>query len=109
MRRGAEDHARDAVAVVENLSGRTATAFMSNNHIEPDFAVETFRLAPLPIVAKQLPLEADAVGADTRWESQPDIAGRQPARQHLELEQRLSGARRRDPLPPLALYAPSIS
>jgi uncharacterized protein YbcI len=38
----------DAVAAVESLSGRTVTAFMSNNHIDPDVAVETFVLEPLP-------------------------------------------------------------
>ena len=37
----------DAVAAVESLSGRTVTAFMSNNHIDPDVAVETFVLKPL--------------------------------------------------------------
>jgi uncharacterized protein YbcI len=38
----------DAVAAVERLSGRTVRAFMSNNHVDPDLAVETFVLAPLP-------------------------------------------------------------
>jgi uncharacterized protein YbcI len=38
----------DAIAAVESLSGRTVTAFMSNNHIDPDVAVETFVLEPLP-------------------------------------------------------------
>jgi uncharacterized protein YbcI len=38
----------EVVAAVEGLSGRTVTAFMSNNHIDPDVAVETFVLAPLP-------------------------------------------------------------
>lgn len=38
----------DAVAAVERLSGRTVTAFMSNNHIDPDLAVETFVLVPPP-------------------------------------------------------------
>jgi uncharacterized protein YbcI len=38
----------DAVAAVESLSGRTVTAFMSNNHVDPDVAVETFLLEPLP-------------------------------------------------------------
>lgn len=38
----------DAVAAVERLSGRTVRAFMSNNHIDPDIAVETFVLAPVP-------------------------------------------------------------
>jgi uncharacterized protein YbcI len=38
----------DAIAVVQELSGRTVTAFMSNNHINPDLAVETFVLEPRP-------------------------------------------------------------
>jgi uncharacterized protein YbcI len=37
----------EAVATIERLSGRTVSAFMSNNHIDPDLAVETFVLAPL--------------------------------------------------------------
>jgi uncharacterized protein YbcI len=35
-----------AISAVEGLSGRTVTAFMSNNHIDPDLAVETFVLVP---------------------------------------------------------------
>ena len=34
----------DAVAAIERLSGREVAAFMSNNHIDPDMAVETFVL-----------------------------------------------------------------
>jgi hypothetical protein len=36
----------DAVAVVEGVTGRSVTAFMSDNHIDPDIAVETFVLEP---------------------------------------------------------------
>jgi uncharacterized protein YbcI len=36
----------DAIAMVETVSGRAVTAFMSTNHIDPDLAVETFVLAP---------------------------------------------------------------
>ena len=36
----------DLVAAVERLSGRTVVAFMSDNHIDPDIATETFLLAP---------------------------------------------------------------
>jgi uncharacterized protein YbcI len=36
----------EAITAVEGLSGRTVSAFMSNNHIDPDLAVETFVLAP---------------------------------------------------------------
>jgi uncharacterized protein YbcI len=35
-----------AIGAVESLSGRTVKAFMSNNHIDPDVAVETFVLEP---------------------------------------------------------------
>jgi uncharacterized protein YbcI len=38
----------EAIQAVETLSGRTVAAFMSNNHIDPDLAVETFVLAPAP-------------------------------------------------------------
>jgi uncharacterized protein YbcI len=38
----------DAISAIEGLSGRTVTAFMSNNHIDPDLAVETFVLVPPP-------------------------------------------------------------
>jgi uncharacterized protein YbcI len=38
----------EAITAVEGLSGRTVSAFMSNNHIDPDLAVETFVLVPPP-------------------------------------------------------------
>jgi uncharacterized protein YbcI len=34
------------IAAVERLSGRTVFAFLSDNHIDPDVAVESFVLAP---------------------------------------------------------------
>jgi uncharacterized protein YbcI len=34
----------ELVASVEDLTGRSVTAFMSTNHIDPDLAVETFVL-----------------------------------------------------------------
>ncbi|HEX5857597.1 MAG TPA: Na-translocating system protein MpsC family protein [Microbacterium sp.] len=34
------------IGVVERLSGRTVTAFISNYHVGPDLAVELFLLAP---------------------------------------------------------------
>jgi uncharacterized protein YbcI len=43
-----ESMAREAVSLVEDLSGRRVTAFMSNNHIDPDLAVEIFILQPEP-------------------------------------------------------------
>jgi uncharacterized protein YbcI len=37
----------DAVAAVEQLTGRSVTAFMSANHIDPDLAAEIFVLKPV--------------------------------------------------------------
>lgn len=36
----------EAVEIVQEITGRTVTAFMSTNHIDPDLAVEVFVLAP---------------------------------------------------------------
>jgi uncharacterized protein YbcI len=36
----------DLIAGVERVMGRKVVAFMSDNHIDPDFAVEVFVLAP---------------------------------------------------------------
>ena len=47
----------EAIAMVERVSGRTVTAFMSTNHIDPDLAIETFVLAPSPVEA---PADPDA-------------------------------------------------
>jgi uncharacterized protein YbcI len=45
-----ESMAQEAISVVEELSGRSVMAFMSNNHIDPDLAVEIFVLQPAPYV-----------------------------------------------------------
>jgi uncharacterized protein YbcI len=37
----------DFVNQVERITGRTVDAFLSDNHIDPDIAIETFVLAPL--------------------------------------------------------------
>ena len=37
----------DAIAAVEEISQRQVVAFMSNNHIDPDLAVEVFVLEPV--------------------------------------------------------------
>jgi len=42
-----ESMAEEAIGVVEALSGRQVAAFMSNNSIDPDLAVEIFALEPL--------------------------------------------------------------
>jgi uncharacterized protein YbcI len=36
------------VASVEEITGRTVLAFLSDNHVDPDYAVESFVLAPVP-------------------------------------------------------------
>jgi len=41
----------DLVAAVERLTGRTVTAFMSDQHANPDLSVEVFVLEPEPPVA----------------------------------------------------------
>lgn len=38
----------DLIASVEKLTGRVVIAFFSANHIEPDAALESFLLAPVP-------------------------------------------------------------
>jgi uncharacterized protein YbcI len=43
-----ESMAQEAISIVEELSGRRVTAFMSNNYIDPDLAVEIFILQPAP-------------------------------------------------------------
>jgi uncharacterized protein YbcI len=37
---------KDLVAGVEEISGRKVIAFLSDNHIDPDIAIETFVLEP---------------------------------------------------------------
>jgi uncharacterized protein YbcI len=37
---------KDLVAIVESCSGRSVLAFVSENHIDPDIAVECFVMAP---------------------------------------------------------------
>jgi uncharacterized protein YbcI len=47
-RRAIQDTLEDeAIALVEELTDRDVVAFVSNNHIDPDLAVETFILAPI--------------------------------------------------------------
>jgi uncharacterized protein YbcI len=43
-----ESMAEEAIRAVEELTGRQVAAFMSNNSIDPDLAVETFVLHPSP-------------------------------------------------------------
>ena len=38
---------------IEELTGRKVIGFMSDNHIDPDLAVEVFVLEPLPPAAQQ--------------------------------------------------------
>jgi uncharacterized protein YbcI len=39
---------QDLVALVEDATGRKVRAFLSDNHMNPDIAVESFVLEPLP-------------------------------------------------------------
>jgi uncharacterized protein YbcI len=49
IRKAFQDTMReDFVAGIEALTGREVAAFMSDNHIDPDVAVESFVLKPLP-------------------------------------------------------------
>jgi uncharacterized protein YbcI len=47
MRKAFQNSMReDAIEVVEQLTGRRVLAFLSDNHIDPDLAVETFVFEP---------------------------------------------------------------
>ena len=59
----------DAISAVEELSGRRVVAFMSNNHIEPDLAVEVFILEPV---------ESDHLNSRRVDEDGPDLDGHHP-------------------------------
>jgi uncharacterized protein YbcI len=52
----------DAVKLVEEAIGRKVLGFMSDNHFEPDLAVEVFMLDPREPGAGGEPHEADADG-----------------------------------------------
>jgi uncharacterized protein YbcI len=43
----------DVSREIETLTGRKVTGFMSDNHIDPDLAVEVFVLEPLPQLKEQ--------------------------------------------------------
>ena len=40
---------RDLSSLIEELTGREVLAFMSANHVDPDYAVEAFALAPAAV------------------------------------------------------------
>jgi uncharacterized protein YbcI len=51
MRKAFQSTMRDElIAGIEAIMGREVAAFMSDNHIEPDTAVEVFLLAPAELV-----------------------------------------------------------
>ena len=53
MRRAYQEAMRsDCVTAIERLTGRTVTAFMSANHIDPDLAAEVFVLKPEIVPAR---------------------------------------------------------
>jgi uncharacterized protein YbcI len=59
MRRALQSAMRDAlVEAVESLSQRRVIAFLSDQQAEPDFAVESFVLEPIPHVAAPPPQAA---------------------------------------------------
>ena len=62
---------RDLVSGVETILGRTVVAFMSDNHIDPDAAVESFLLAP----ADGEPHSSGARGAAAPSDETPAAAG----------------------------------
>ena len=45
----------DVSREIEELTGRKVIGFMSDNHIDPDIAVEVFVLEPLPPAGAELP------------------------------------------------------
>ena len=50
MRRAYQSTIRsEAIVGLEQITGRTVIAFLSDNHIDPDIAVESFVLQPRPI------------------------------------------------------------
>jgi uncharacterized protein YbcI len=71
-RRAFQDAMRaDAISAVQELSQRRVVAFMSNNHIDPDLAVEVFILEPLePGRVENRPVDGHAnqlVVGHARW------------------------------------------
>src|SRR3954453_7322745 len=56
---------------IEELTGRKVIGFMSDNHIDPDIAVEVFVLEPLPRRAQSSPAD--------RWTFGPCRAGKRLA------------------------------
>jgi uncharacterized protein YbcI len=49
MRKAYQDTMRqELIAAVEEQTGRKVTAFLSDNHIDPDIAIESFVLEPRP-------------------------------------------------------------
>jgi uncharacterized protein YbcI len=43
----------DLVAAVEEITGRTVRAFLSDNHADPDIAVECFVLVPRDVARRE--------------------------------------------------------
>jgi uncharacterized protein YbcI len=67
----------EAVRAVQELSGRRVVAFMSNNHIDPDLAVEVFILEPAVSEALEHQRvdghtsELDRSGLEFGWDGRP--------------------------------------
>ena len=70
----------EAVRAVQELSGRGVVAFMSNNHIDPDLAVEVFILEPAVSEGLEHQLvdghtsELDESGPECGWDGKPSSA-----------------------------------
>ena len=63
-RRDIQDAMReDLTEVIERLTGRTVIAFLSDNHVRPDVAIEAFILEVLPD-PEPLGIDAALVGAE---------------------------------------------
>jgi uncharacterized protein YbcI len=56
------------IASVEGITGRSVLAFLSSNHIDPDYAVESFVLAPL---VDHTPIGPEALEASTVGTQEP--------------------------------------
>ena len=57
----------DVSREIEELTGRKVIGFMSDNHIDPDLAVEVFVLEPLPERGRSLSLAGRNSGSTRRW------------------------------------------
>jgi hypothetical protein len=62
----------DLVSGVEEILGRKVVAFMSDNHIDPDVAVEVFILAPVGTAAQAGDASGDTAPSPVEPAVNPD-------------------------------------